>query len=60
MPENADPTLPPPKRTTTAEAAAVAVPDRPALEGLEAKWGRRWQEDGIYSFDRTKTREQIY
>jgi valyl-tRNA synthetase len=46
--------------TTTAEARAVVVPDKPALEGLEAKWGRRWDEDGTYTFDRTRTREQIY
>jgi valyl-tRNA synthetase len=46
--------------TTTADARAVVVPDKPALEGLEAKWGRRWDEDGTYTFDRTRTREQIY
>ena len=44
---------------TTAPAAAV-VPDKPALEGLEAKWAERWREDRTYEFDRSKTREQIY
>ncbi|RDV46569.1 valine--tRNA ligase [Leifsonia sp. ku-ls] len=28
------------------------VPDKPALEGLEAKWGDRWQTDGTFRFDR--------
>ncbi len=38
----------------------VSVPDRPSLEGLEAKWDRRWAEQGIYRFDRTKPREEIF
>src|SRR5689334_6249870 len=39
---------------------ATAVPDKPALEGLEEKWSARWKADNTYAFDRTKTREQIY
>ncbi len=45
--------------STTARRRAV-VPDRPALEGLEAKWGEVWREQRTYAFDRTRTREQIY
>lgn len=29
-----------------------AIPDKPALEGLEAKWGERWSEQGTFLFDR--------
>ncbi|KAA1423754.1 valine--tRNA ligase [Mumia zhuanghuii] len=36
------------------------VPEKPALEGLEAKWSALWQERGTYSFDRSKTRAQVY
>jgi valyl-tRNA synthetase len=37
------------------------VPDKPALEGLEGKWGGRWESDGTYRFDRERlTREAIY
>jgi valyl-tRNA synthetase len=36
------------------------VPDKPALEGLEAKWTERWERDGTFRFDRTKTRDEIY
>jgi valyl-tRNA synthetase len=36
------------------------VPDKPSLEGLEAKWDARWETDGTYRFDRTATRDQIY
>ncbi|RGE21493.1 valine--tRNA ligase [Leucobacter sp. wl10] len=28
------------------------VPDKPRLEGLEAKWGPVWEERGTYRFDR--------
>jgi len=40
--------------------AARAVPDKPSLEGLEAKWGAAWEEQGTYRFDRSKTRDEIY
>jgi valyl-tRNA synthetase len=30
----------------------MAVPDKPALEGLEAKWDAAWSEQGTYLFDR--------
>ena len=35
-----------------------AVPERPTLEGLEAKWSARWQEAGTYAFDRSAPRER--
>jgi valyl-tRNA synthetase len=36
------------------------VPDKPALEGLESKWMDRWEVDGIYRFDRTRPRSEIF
>ncbi|MFF1573850.1 valine--tRNA ligase [Leifsonia sp. NPDC058292] len=33
-------------------SAAQPLPDKPALEGLESKWGDRWQSDGTFLFDR--------
>ncbi len=51
---------PPHLSTTTPQQPAVVVPDKPALEGLEDKWSQRWDEDGTYLFDRTKTRAEIY
>ncbi|MCW2760096.1 MAG: valS, partial [Marmoricola sp.] len=44
---------------TTAPAAAV-VPDRAALEGLEAKWAAQWKADDTYAFDRTSPRSEVY
>ncbi|MEX1078791.1 MAG: valine--tRNA ligase [Homoserinimonas sp.] len=31
---------------------ADAIPDKPALEGLEAKWDGTWESQGTYRFDR--------
>ena len=36
------------------------MPDRPTLEGLEAKWSATWQERGTYAFDRTAARAGVY
>lgn len=30
----------------------TAIPDKPKLEGLEAKWGSVWEERGTYAFPR--------
>jgi valyl-tRNA synthetase len=38
----------------------MPVPEKPALEGLEDALAARWERDGTYRFDRTKTRDQIY
>jgi valyl-tRNA synthetase len=38
----------------------VRVPEKPALEGLEAKWMARWEESGVYRFDRTRPRADVY
>jgi len=46
--------------TSTAASRSVAVPEKPALEGLEDKWAKTWEGQQIYAFDRTKSREQIY
>ncbi len=36
------------------------VPEKPALEGLEAKWSERWESDGTYRFDRTRSRDEVF
>ncbi|MFN2447533.1 MAG: valine--tRNA ligase [Vicinamibacterales bacterium] len=38
----------------------AAVPDKPALEGLEDKWIARWEEDKTFRFDRTRPREEVF
>ena len=41
-------------------AHPISLPDKPALEGLEAKWNARWEAEGTYRFDDTRPREEIY
>ena len=36
------------------------IPDKPSLDGLDAKWDQRWEAEGTYRFDRSQTREQIF
>ena len=37
-----------------------SLPDKPTLDGIEARWAGVWEEQGTYRFDRSKTREQVY
>ena len=36
------------------------VPEKPTLDGLEAKWSKRWERDGTYRFDRTRPRDGVF
>ena len=36
------------------------MPERPTLEGLEAKWSAAWERDGVYRFDREASRERVF
>jgi valyl-tRNA synthetase len=36
------------------------APDKPVLEGLEARWAEQWADAGTYHFDPTATRERVY
>ncbi|GGO70680.1 valine--tRNA ligase [Nocardioides deserti] len=45
---------------TPSAPPALAVPEKPALEGLEQKWAERWKADRTYAFDRTQPRENVF
>ena len=45
--------------TDTPTTAPINVPDKPALEGLEAALTQRWLAEGTYKFDRETTRDQV-
>jgi len=36
------------------------VPDKVSLDGVEDRWDAAWTEQGLHTFDRTATREQVY
>jgi valyl-tRNA synthetase len=42
------------------DTSRLQLPEKPALEGLEAKWTARWQTDRVYAFDRTRPRTDVY
>ena len=37
-----------------------AMPDKPTLDGLEAKWAGVWEAQATYRFDTTATRDEVY
>ncbi len=41
-------------------AGSIRLPEKPALEGLEDKWMTRWEADGVYRFDRSRARSEVY
>ena len=36
------------------------IPEKPSLEGIEARWIQQWQADATYRFDRTATRDHVF
>ena len=40
--------------------AALRVPERPVLEGLEDTWSTRWRERGTYAFVRPGSRAEVF
>ena len=36
------------------------IPDKPTVDGLEAVWIDRWDNEAVYAFDRTATRDQVF
>ena len=39
---------------------ASKIPDKPSLDGIEEIWSNHWEKNGTYSFDRSKTRDEIF
>ncbi len=37
-----------------------AVPEKPSLDDLETKWTSRWETDGVYRFDPTARRADVF
>jgi valyl-tRNA synthetase len=41
-------------------ARAFHVPEKPSVDGLEATWTERWDDEATYQFDRATRREDVY
>jgi valyl-tRNA synthetase len=52
--------MPSSPKLTQLDPARLQFPEKPALEGLEAKWMPRWEESGVYRFSRTADRAGVY
>jgi valyl-tRNA synthetase len=57
MDESATTELP---RRPLEQARAPVVPERPTLDGIEAKWSARWEEAGTYAFDRSVAGSSVF
>ena len=42
------------------EPSRADVPDKPSLDGLEAKWDAAWEASGIYRFDASRPRAEVF
>ena len=49
-----------PDASATTRTAGTRIPEKPSLDGIEARWSARWDADGTYRFDRTATRDQVF
>jgi valyl-tRNA synthetase len=49
-----------PNALTSLDPARLQLPEKPALEGLESKWMSHWEETGVYRFDRTRPRDEVF
>ncbi len=36
------------------------VPEKPTIDGVEARFVKQWEQDGVYRFDRTAKRADIF
>ena len=36
------------------------APDKPSLDGIGERWAEKWESDGTYRFDRSRTRAEIF
>ena len=37
-----------------------SVPDKPSLDGIEDKWAASWESAGVYRFDRSRPRDEVF
>ena len=45
---------------TADEPRRATVPDKPSLDGLEEKWDGEWEASGIYRFDASRPRAEVF
>ncbi len=38
----------------------MSIPDKPTLDGLEERWNAAWADSGLYRFDRSRARHEVF
>ncbi|MSY11810.1 MAG: class I tRNA ligase family protein, partial [Actinobacteria bacterium] len=38
----------------------VNVPEKPSIDGIEARWMQQWDTEGTYRFDRSAGRDEVF
>ena len=46
--------------SSASDRRSPSVPERPNVDGLEATWLARWEDEAVYRFNRSATRESVY
>ena len=46
--------------SSASAARPATLPAAPTIDGIEDVWSARWEDDGVYAFDRSATRAQVY
>ncbi|HEU0041503.1 MAG TPA: valine--tRNA ligase, partial [Jiangellaceae bacterium] len=45
---------------STVPSRPAVVPAQPTIDGIEAVWAARWDEAGVYRFDRSRRRDGVF
>ncbi|MFN8020866.1 MAG: valine--tRNA ligase [Acidimicrobiales bacterium] len=45
---------------STSSGTPAGIPEKPTLDGIEASLAERWEREGVYRFDRSATRDQVF
>ena len=46
--------------SSSSDRRTPSVPERPSVDGLESVWLARWEDETVYRFNRSATRESVY
>ncbi|MFM7597687.1 MAG: valine--tRNA ligase [Actinomycetota bacterium] len=39
---------------------SARLPDKPSIDGIESRWVEEWERTGVFRFDRTRPRSEVY
>ena len=45
---------------STPPSGAAGLPEKPTIDGIESRWSAAWEQSGVYRFDETTPRADVY